>query len=289
VVAIEALRALHAVGALQNTTIRLLFTGDEENYGTPSSKSREKLIELARQSDAALAFEASVRKDGKPTATVGRRGSSTWHLVVKARQGHSQGIFGDKAGFGAVFEASRMLDNFRRELASPGLTFSPGVIVGGTDVDFDPAASEGKAFGRSNVIAGKVEVKGDLRFMDEQQKLAARARMKSIADAPLHGATANASISFLDGYPSMKPTAGNRNLLKKYSRASNDAGLGKIAALPQQSRGAGDVSWVAPYVDSLDGLGANGQGAHSRDESVDVRSIEEGTIRAALLLYRLTR
>jgi glutamate carboxypeptidase len=59
--------------------------------------------------------------------------------------------------------------------------------------------------------------------------------------------------------------------------------------VPAEARGAGDIQFVAPFVDSLDGLGASGNGAHSPDEDLDAGSIERGAIRAALLIYRLTR
>jgi glutamate carboxypeptidase len=78
-------------------------------------------------------------------------------------------------------------------------------------------------------------------------------------------------------------------LLEAYSQASADAGLGTISALPAGERGAGDVQFVAPYVDCLDGLGASGRGAHSPDEELELASLERSTIRTALLLYRLTR
>jgi glutamate carboxypeptidase len=87
----------------------------------------------------------------------------------------------------------------------------------------------------------------------------------------------------------MAPTAGNLALLKIYSQTSADAGLGEIPAFPPGERGAGDIQFVAPMLDSLDGLGATGSGTHSPDEELEISSIERATIRTALLLYRLTR
>ena len=54
-------------------------------------------------------------------------------------------------------------------------------------------------------------------------------------------------------------------------------------------RGAGDIQDVAPYTTGMDALGASGSGEHSDDEDLEVASIERGAIRAALLIYRLTR
>ncbi|OFA04555.1 hypothetical protein [Duganella sp. HH101] len=49
------------------------------------------------------------------------------------------------------------------------------------------------------------------------------------------------------------------------------------------------MQFVAPLIDSLDGLGVTGTGSHSPDEDLEIASIERATIRTAILLYRLTR
>ncbi|HWJ94589.1 MAG TPA: M20/M25/M40 family metallo-hydrolase [Telluria sp.] len=287
VIVVEALRALHRVGALDNTQVAVMFTGDEEEAGNPKSISRGDMVEWAKRSDVALGFEGMIiDKDGRPSATVGRRATAFFELEVKGRQGHSQGVFGP-GGYGAVYEAARILDGFRQQVVEPGLTFNPGVILGGTEVAFDEALSRGSAAGKTNVIANTVTIKGDLRYLDYGQRDRAHAKMREIVAQSLPGASA--SIAFRDSYPPMAVTPGNLQVLAAYSQASSDAGLGEVSAVPATARGAGDIQFVAPYVDSLDGLGASGGGAHSPNEQLDVNSIEQGAIRAALLIYRLTR
>jgi glutamate carboxypeptidase len=287
VVIVEALRALQRVGALDNTRIAVMLTGDEEEAGNPKSISRGDMVDIAKRSDVALSFEGSITgKDGMAAATVGRRSTAFFELEVKGRQAHSMGVFGP-GGYGAVYEAARILDAFRQQVVEPGLTFNPGVILGGTEVSFDDEHSRGTAFGKTNVIANTVTVKGDLRYLDYPQRDRAQARMREIVARSLPGASA--AINFRDSYPPMAVTPGNLKVLEQYSRASQDAGLGPIGMVPPESRGAGDIQFAAPYVDSLDGLGASGGGAHSPNESLEVASIERSAIRAALLIYRLTR
>jgi glutamate carboxypeptidase len=284
---IEALRALQRTGALENTTITVMLTGDEEEAGNPKSISRGDMVELARRSDIALGYEgAIVDRDGMAQATVGRRATAFFELDVKGRQGHSQGVF-NSGGFGAVYEAARILDAFRQQVVEPGLTFNPGVILGGTDVSFDDAGSKGSAFGKTNVIANTVTIKGDLRYLDYAQRDRAHARMREIVAQSLPGASA--SISFRDSYPPMAVTPGNLQVLELYSQASSDAGLGPVGAVPPSARGAGDIQFVAPHIDSLDGLGVTGSGAHSPNEDLEIASIERSAIRSAILIYRLTR
>jgi glutamate carboxypeptidase len=282
-----ALSALQRVGALEDTTIAVMFSGDEEEAGNPKSVSRRDMVELAKRSDIALGYEGMVAdRNGQPRATVGRRATAFFELDVKGRQGHSSAVFGT-AGYGAVYEAARILDAFRQQVVEPGLTFNPGVILGGTEVGFDDANSQGTASGKTNVIANTVTVKGDLRYLDYSQRDRAQARMREIVAHNLPGAAA--SISFRDSYPPMAVTPGNLKVLQAYSQASRDAGLGEVGAVPAESRGAGDIQFVAPWVDSLDGLGVSGTGAHSPGEKLELASVERAAIRSAILIYRLTR
>jgi glutamate carboxypeptidase len=284
VVLLYALKALHSVGALKDTRIVVVLTGDEELPGLPLSVSRRELIEVAQRSDAALAFEAAAGD----TAVVARRGSSTWRLEVAAPSGHSSGIFGAGAGAGAVFEASRILNSFYQELRGEQyLTFNPSVIVGGTDVTYDEGEKRGQAAGKPNVIAQKTVVEGDLRFISEEQKNRVRGRMREIAARSLP--RSSAQISFEDFYPAMPPTPGNYELLKVLDEASRANRLGAVIAFDPGKRGAGDVSFVAPFVSGLDGLGARGGGSHEPDEYVELDTLPLLIKRAALLIYRLTR
>lgn len=287
VIVLLALRALHEQGALAGRTVRAVFTGDEERVGAPVETARAALLEAARQSDVALAFEGATRDDqGRDAATVGRRASGSWRLTVTARTGHSAGVFG-RDGFGAVYEAARVVNAFREQLIEPDLTFNAATLVAGTSASWDDAESQGKAFGKSNVIPRDAQVRGDLRYLTAEQGARARERMQAIVEQSLPGTRSR--ISFHEAYPPMAPTPGNLRLLQAYSQASADAGLGEVVAFPPGQRGAGDVQFVAPLVDSLDGLGAAGGGAHTPDEWLDIASIERGAIRAALLIYRLTR
>ncbi len=121
--------------------------------------------DLAKRSDLALSFEAAVLN----TATVGRRGWSSWTLEVEAKTGHSGQIFKPGMGDGAIFEAARILNEFREELGNEKyLTFNPSIIVGGTAASTEDVS--GSATGKLNVVPAKVIVNGDLRFISDAQK-----------------------------------------------------------------------------------------------------------------------
>jgi glutamate carboxypeptidase len=283
VIILYALKALNSIGALKDTQVIVMLTGDEENSGKPLSVSRGDMIEAAKRSDAALSFEAAVRN----TATVGRRGASSWRLEVEAKTGHSSGIFKESAGNGAIFEASRILDQFYQTLRGEKyLTFNPSIIVGGTTAEL--ASAQGSATGKSNVIPAKVIVSGDLRFISEEQKEAARQKMRDIVAKSLPGASAK--ITFEDGLPAMTPNEGNYALLNQLDKVSQDIGFGKVEALDPGDRGAGDIGAISGIVPGLDGLGIDSGGnSHAPGEWTNIDSLPTLTKRAAILIYRLTR
>lgn len=277
---IAALRALHASGGLEGARIIVIMTGDEESVGSPRELARKDMIDFAKRSDIALAFEGG----SASRVSIARRGSSSWTLSVSARQGHSAGVLG-RGGFGAIYEAARILDTFRRELGGdPTLTFNPGIIAGGTDVERDSSGAMA-ASGKTNIIAPKTLVSGDLRFLRESQKDSARAKMRAIVARHLVGS--DAEITFRDGYPAMPPTAAGSALLARFDAVSRSLGYGAVEGDPPESRGAGDVSFVAPYLVGMDGLGVAGRGAHSLEEAVNLNSLTMAAERAAVFMHRL--
>ena len=85
----------------------------------------------------------------------------------------------------------------------------------------------------------------------------------------------------------MPPTAAGAELLAQFDAVSRSLGYGPVEGDPPESRGAGDVSFVAPYVTGMDGLGVSGRGAHSPEESVNLNTLTMAGERAAILMYRL--
>lgn len=281
-IVIHALRALHRIGALADTQIIVCITGDEESPGQDLAVARGDLIAAAKRSDFALIFEGTEAN----TVTAGRRGITFWELEVQSATGHSAGIFSALSGSGAVFESARILESFYSQLRDEeGLTFNPGLIVGGTESKWEETG--GSAFGKPNIIARDVKVRGDLRFMDPAQLARVKARMEAIvAD---HLPRTSAQLRFDDRYPAMTPTPASLALVAQLDQASRDLGYGEVVPCDPKRRGAGDASFVAPFVPSLDGLGPRGNGAHTANEDLELASIPEFIERTALLLYRLTR
>lgn len=283
VIILFALKALHENGLLRDAQIIAALTGDEESTGKPLNISRKDLIDAAKRSDIALGFETAT---GYNNATIARRGSSDWEVEVTGKRAHSSGVFSEETGAGAIFEMSRILNAFYTDVKGEEyLTFNPGVLVGGTFAEIDDLTSKGTVFGKTNVVAQKAVVKGGLRFISEEQKENARNKMREIVANNLP--QTSAEVKFTDSYPAMAPTKGNEDLLEIFSNVSEALGQGKVAAYDPSKRGAADISFVASYVDGLDGLGTMGNNAHTPEETVNLYTIENLTKRAAILIYRL--
>jgi glutamate carboxypeptidase len=286
VILLNALKAMHRSGALDDTSITVFLTGDEERVGEPIAIARRDLIEAAKRSDAALEYEGGTRVDGREFATIGRRSASVWTLRVTGQEGHSSGIFNPRAGSGAVYEISRILAAFHEQLKEPGATFNTAILLGGAQVQFDETKFSGTVNAKTNIIPPAAMASGDLRTLTEEQTQRIREKMKQIVST--HLPRTSGEITFEDKYPAMAVTDGNQALLKLLNGVNRDLNMETMEALDPSRRGAGDISFVAPYVSGISGLGANGQGAHAPGETIDLTRIPIQTKRSALLIYRLT-
>ncbi|MEK9509581.1 M20/M25/M40 family metallo-hydrolase [Gemmatimonadota bacterium Y43] len=280
----SALEAMHAAGTLDGAAITVVMTGDEERPGSPVAEARRALVEAGVEADVALGFEGGTPGLG----VIARRSSSSWKLEITATTAHSSGVFSDFVGAGAIYEAARILEDFYSEIrGEENLTFNASTIVGGTEAEWDDVTARGSAFGKTNVVPPVAIVTGDIRTITDEQLERTREKMRQIVARSLPGTSAR--ITFGEGYPSMPPTQANRDLLEVLSGVSVDLGEGPVEAFDPGRRGAADISFVASVIDAgLDGLGPDGRGSHTVDESVDLRSLEAAAKRAAVLMTRLT-
>lgn len=287
VIIILAMHALKDAGVLEDMHIEIIMTGDEEKSGDPLELSKKDLIDAAKRADIALGFENA---DGRAeTIVTSRRGSSDWELKVKGKPAHSSQIFSDNVGVGAIYEASRILNEFYQKLSKEeNLTFNPGFIIGGTSLSLNSELTGGSALGKTNVVAQEVVVRGDIRAISLDQLEKAKQIMMGIASKNYNGTVAE--IIFGDGgYPPLASTSGNKTLLENYNRVSQDLGFGSITTVNPRNAGAADISFTSGHVDmAIDGLGLTGGSAdHTIKETGNLNHLSVQAKRAAVLLYRL--
>jgi len=290
VVMLMSLEAMKTAGALEHSEITIVLSGDEERHGTPTSISRRDMIAAAKRSDVALEFENASRDggvDGHDAVRIGRRSASSWRLETSGRTGHSSGVFGESMGYGAVYEMARIMDEFRRELAEPGLTYNVGLVLGGATAVENENKTGGEATGKTNVIPPVAIARGDLRCLNQEQVDRVEKKMEAIVSD--HLAKTGAHIEFEDGYPAMGVTPASQALLAKLQDVNATLGYEPEIVTDPIFGGAGDIAFVAPYVPGLVGVGAMGAGAHAEGETVYLDSLAKQAKRMAVLMYRLSK
>ncbi|QYA24499.1 M20 family metallopeptidase [Gramella sp. MT6] len=288
VIIILAMQALKDAGLLDDMSIEIVMTGDEEKSGSPLKLSKKELVDAAKWADVALGFENG---DGKEeTIVIARRGSTSWKLETTGNPAHSSQIFTERVGNGAIYEISRILTEFYEKLSTEeNLTFNPGFILGGTSIDLQEDGMGGSAFGKTNVVPEKALVRGDLRAVSLEQLERAKETMKKIVSE--NYPQTSAQISFDDGgYPPFGKTTGSETLLEYYDQISQDLGYGEVYAVDPRNAGAADISFTAGHVSmAVDGLGLSGADNHTVEETGNINKVAVQAKRAAILMYRLSR
>ena len=287
VIIILAMQALSEAGLLDDMSIEIIMTGDEEKSGKPLELSKKDLIDAAKRADIALGFENG---DNNPkTIVVSRRGSTDWKLKVSGNPAHSSQIFTEPVGVGAIYETSRILNEFYSQLSKEkDLTFNPGFIIGGTTLNPDDNGTGGSAFGKTNVVSQATIVRGDLRAVSLEQLKKAKETMVKIVSENFPNTKAELHFS-PGGYPPLSLTEGNTKLLGYFNTVSEDLGFGSVTAVNPRNAGAADISFTSQYVDmAIDGLGLTGGGGdHTINESGNLNTVAIQAKITAVLMYRL--
>jgi len=87
----------------------------------------------------------------------------------------------------------------------------------------------------------------------------------------------------------MARTPAGEQLLGDWRQASVDLGLGPVLEGGPMTRGAGDISFAAPYVPGLVGVGMLGEGYHAEGETAYLDSLARQAKRNALMIERLSQ
>jgi len=244
VVLLEALRR-----AETHHELRVVVNADEE-IGSPGSR---KLLEDAAIG-AVAAFVVEAPGEGGQLKTA-RKGIGRFTLTIHGRAAHAAT---PAEGVSAIEEFAHQVLRLQR-LAGDGVTVNVGVVSGGT---------------RENVVAAGAEALFDIRV----PTLADRDRIDA-ALQELRPVLEGAELEVTGGWtrPPLERSPGAARLFAAAREHGRDLGL----QLEEQSApGGSDGNLVGHLVPVLDGLGAEGGGAHADDEHVLLDSLD---VRAELL------
>ena len=73
VIIVQALKALHAAGALDRMHVTVVMTGDEEVAGEPQDVARAALVAAAKGVDVAIGFEDGAGDPEPPSSAAAGR------------------------------------------------------------------------------------------------------------------------------------------------------------------------------------------------------------------------
>ena len=247
-------QAVHAVASLTDRSrVEILLSADEE---IGSRASRELIEERARACGAVLVIEPSA--DGG-ALKIGRKGTGTFNLSIEGRASHA-GLEPEK-GINSLVELAALIPRIVA-IADPakGTTVTPTLASSGTADNVVPALTTCAVDVRVAVPSEKPRVEAAFAALRPQHPEALLRIEGGIGRPPMHESAA-------------------ANLFSIARAAAAREGLGPVEGVVVGGGSDGNFT-AAAGVETLDGLGAVGGGAHGADEHVLVDTLAG---RAALI------
>lgn len=249
VLALSALNELADPSSTQ-LPIDLVLVPDEE---TGSHYSRPYIESFAKKSVYTLVCEPARAEEGR--CVTARKG--TGHITITAHGRPAHAGMQHERGRNAIEEiAHHVLALEKLTDYESGITVSVGVIQGGTT---------------SNVVPSWCEIKADFRVPDAEMAKRLEQQVNALKnvnpDIPI-------DIDFSLNRPAMPRTDATVALLKRCQHYAEQAGF-ELKEAPMTG-GASDANFTAALgIATLDGLGADGNGAHTFNEHILVSTLAE--------------
>jgi glutamate carboxypeptidase len=253
--ALTALEMLTEANLLGKEIILLLNT--DEEVGSPVSRPITE--RLASECGAVYVLEPA---QGLACKTA-RKGTGNWRIDVHGRAAHA-GVDFEK-GSSAIRELARVVETVSGWTdLKRGLTVSVGVAAGGTKV---------------NVVPAEAWAEVDVRIARKADGTRIERRF-----AGLKAVDKGCTLTVTGGI-NRPPMERGRGTVRLYQRAKALAAELGFTLDEAATGGASDGNFTAALrVPTLDGLGAVGEGAHARHESIVVEHLAPRTALLAGLL-----
>lgn len=260
-IAYYALRHLVRQGKKTRLPVTFLFIPEEE-VGSPTSRAR--IEEAARGHKYALVMEPG--RDGDRVVT-SRKGVGRFALTVKGTASHAGVRHED--GRSAIHEMAKQIMRIEaRTDYARGITCNVGLIQGGTGV---------------NVVPAECKVEVDLRVPSQQ--LAEEMTHWFLNLEPI-GKDVTLTVEGEMNRPPYQKDAGISALFEKAQAIYREIGK-ELLDVPLTGGGSDGNFTAALGIPTLDGLGADGKGAHAAFEQIYYSSLVPRTYLCARLLETL--
>ncbi len=260
-IAYYALRHLIRQGKRSKLPVTFLFIPEEE-VGSPTSRAR--IEEAARGHKYALVMEPG--RDGDKVVT-SRKGVGRFTLKVKGRAAHAGVRHQD--GRSAILEMARQIVRIEEKTDyARGITCNVGLIRGGSGVNVTPA---------------ECSIDVDLRVPSPQ--LAEEMTHWFLNLEPI-GKDVTLEVTGEMNRPPYQKDEGITDLFEKAKAIYAEIGK-ELQDVPLTGGGSDGNFTAAIGIPTLDGLGADGKGAHAIDEQIYYSSLVPRTYLCTRLLETL--
>lgn len=247
-----ALSALKELAKPEDTQlpIDLVLVPDEE---TGSHYSRDHIEAFAKKSVYTLVCEPARVEEGR--CVTARKGTGAIFVTAHGRPSHA-GIHHEK-GRNAIEEiAHHVLALEKLTDYEKGITVSVGVIKGGTT---------------SNVVPAWCQIKADFRVPNAEMADYLEQQVKQLTNI---NPDIRIEVEFKLNRPAMDRTEATAALLARCQDYAQQAGF-ELKEAPMTG-GASDANFTAALgIPTLDGLGADGNGAHTLKEHILVSTLAQ--------------
>ena len=283
---LAALDLLRSSGRGIPDDLLLVAVPDEEVSGRISEKVVRQWSTGAR---VVLVLEPGEGRGEAETLVAGRRGLTEWRLEVVGRAAHSGLAFWE--GRSALVAAARWCTEASR-LSRPGrgVTVNVARLVAGTTDFVDGLAHGYHLLGTSNqinVVPDRAIVEGEVRFLAAREGRQAVARLETLTRKL--AASSGVDMALRPGI-TVQPVDPRGTGQKLVARAVQFAAArGWRLEVEEDRGGVSFPNYLAEptHAPILDGLGPIGNGMHTREESVDLRSLARRSVLLADLLTDL--
>ncbi len=231
--------------------VKLILQSDEE---TSSKTSGLKTVEfMKKMAKGAIAF-LNTEPFGRYEAVLETKGILRFRINIKGVAKHSSICY---KGASAILEASHKIIELEKMKNPDGLTFSCGVIEGGT---------------ASNTVPENCSFIVDIRFKNNEQKKKAIGIIKEITEKTWVD-RCTSELEEISIRPAMEYSDKNKELLEKLNEIYKDCDLTVLE--PINVNGGSDAAFITEAdIPCIDGFGPFGKNLHSIEEYGEMESLK---------------
>lgn len=261
VVGIYLLKALDALGLLQNMSIAFICNSDEE---TGSTHSAELILKEAENSFAGFVLE-STKEGGE--LVIGRKGRMTFELEVTGKAGHAGNVGAHKAS--AILEIARQIQAYEAlNDIEQGTSVNVGTVEGGVG---------------ANTVAEKARAIVEFRYNKKECGDSVWKAVQELAAKPFTEGT----TCFVKTMTARPPMVTNDAILGLYDMVKEVGTKHGYDIQCAHCGGGSDANIMSQTgIPVIDGIGPLGGKLHSVEEFLVSATIPERAVLATLVVAK---